>query len=196
MSEGRNEDGTFKEGNQAWKARSKHGRDAVFTEPLKMLETAEEYFKWCEENPFYKAEAKTVSSGNGNGSSVKIIEVPVKRPHTMRGLCLFIGVGYDYFINFKIRMKALNGEIAADFLKVIEIIETAIYENKFTGAVAGFFKENIIARDLGLKEKTDVTTGGDKITPAIDLTKFTIEDLKRLTKDPGDQTSDSEGGQG
>ena len=37
-------------------------------------------------------------------------------------------------------------------------IEKTIYKQKFDGATAGSFNANIIARDLGLKDKTDITS--------------------------------------
>ncbi len=49
------------------------------------------------------------------------------------------------------------------FLEVIARIENIMYAQKFEGAAVGAFNGNIIARDLGLKEQTDVTTGGNEI---------------------------------
>jgi hypothetical protein len=42
------------------------------------------------------------------------------------------------------------------FSQVITKIEKVIYNQKFTGAAAGFLNPNIIARDLGLAEKKEV----------------------------------------
>jgi hypothetical protein len=42
----------------------------------------------------------------------------------------------------------------------IHKIEDIIYDQKFTGAVIGIFKENIIARDLGLTDKKEIEHKG------------------------------------
>jgi len=45
-----------------------------------------------------------------------------------------------------------------DFMLIIRRIEKVIYSQKFEGAGADLLNANIIARDLGLKDKTDVTS--------------------------------------
>ena len=44
-----------------------------------------------------------------------------------------------------------------DFSSVITRIEQTIYAQKFEGAAVGSFNANIIARDLGLKDKSELT---------------------------------------
>lgn len=46
----------------------------------------------------------------------------------------------------------------SEYADIIHAINQEIYEDKFTGSVAGVFNPNIIARDLGLKEQTEATT--------------------------------------
>lgn len=43
-----------------------------------------------------------------------------------------------------------------DFVGVIRAINNIMFANKFEGAAVGAFKENIIARELGLSDKKDV----------------------------------------
>ena len=92
--------------------------------------------------------------------SGQIIEVPIKRPYTLHGLCIFMGVNTKYFNDLK---DSLRERPDINYSEVITRIEEIIYCNKFEGAVAGFFNANIIARDLGLTDKKDLTTAGDKI---------------------------------
>lgn len=150
-------------GNQFWKLRSKHGRDKLFESPEAMWEAACEYFEWCEENPFKESKAMVVSNGQNSGSSIEIAELPLKRPFTLMGLCLYMDCSSAYFRNFKNQERAKQ----EDFSSVIEKIEETIYNQKFEGAAAGFFNANIIARDLGLRDNTDVTTGGNSMSPLI-----------------------------
>jgi len=42
-------------GNEFWKARSKHGRDKIFTTPEILWEAACEYFEWVADNPLQKS---------------------------------------------------------------------------------------------------------------------------------------------
>jgi hypothetical protein len=44
-----------------------------------------------------------------------------------------------------------------DFSQIIARIENVIYSQKFTAAAAGLLNANIIARELGLADKQDVT---------------------------------------
>ncbi len=150
------------QGNQFWKIRSKHGRDKLFDSASLLWDTACEYFEWCDSNPFMKTEAKVTSNGGDGGSSVELIEIPVKRPYTMGGLCLYLGCNEAYFRNFK---HQDTGKLE-DFSQVIDQIQKTVYDQKFTGAASGFFNANIIARDLGLadKKEIDATVDVKKIT--------------------------------
>ncbi len=46
----------------------------------------------------------------------------------------------------------------SEYVYIIHAIGQEIYEDKITGATAGVFNANIIARDLGLKEQSEVKT--------------------------------------
>lgn len=139
-------------GNRFWEQRSKHGRDKLFATPQLLWEAACEYFSWCENNPFYETKAMSVSQGMNSGSSIELIEIPIKRPFTLHGICLYFGCSTDYFRAFKSQER----EGKEDFITVISEIEQTIYDNKFSGAASGFFNANIIARDLGLADKSEL----------------------------------------
>lgn len=148
------------QGNNFWEIRSKHGRDILFKTPVLLWEAACEYFKWCVDNPIMKAENKVVSVGGNMGSEVELHEEPLKRPFTLDGLCLYLGCGSSYFRNFK-NSKAYESN--KDFSTVIEAIEKVVFNQQFEGAAVGQFNANIIARALGLVDKQDVTSAGEKI---------------------------------
>ena len=139
-------------GNQFWKLRSKHGRDKLFATHDLMCEAACDYFQWVVDNPEHETKPIVTSNGKGEGSSVELIEIPVKQPFTLHGLCLYIDCSTSYFRTFRSTIKPED----KDFLTVIEKIEETIYNQKFSGAASGFFNSNIIARDLGLKDQSDV----------------------------------------
>ena len=134
--------------NQFWKLRSKHGRDKIFATPEIMLEAAHEYFQWCDENPLYEIDFR--------GSKIQEVKLPKMRAYTMEGLTCFLDVNTVYFNHFESAQKEKGDELAKDFSKVITHIREIIYRQKFEGAAAGFLNPNIIARDLGLVDKSNV----------------------------------------
>ena len=138
------------EGNQFWKLRSKHGRDKLFASPELLWDAACEYFEWCSDNPWVKE--KTVVSEKGIISE----STPIERPFSRSGLFLYIGCSENWLSEFK---KAAS----LDFLGVIEQIEKVIDTQQFEGATVGTFNSNIIARTLGLKDRSDITSDNEKI---------------------------------
>lgn len=134
-------------GNEFWKMRSSHGRDMIFASPSILWEAACEYFEWANENPWIRVDFK--------GKDADRVLIPVERPLTMMGLCVFLDVNTGYFRDFKKNLK----EDDEDFSMVITRIEEIIYTQKFEGAAVGAFNANIISRDLGLADKvqTEVT---------------------------------------
>jgi hypothetical protein len=150
-------------GNRFWELRSKHGRDKLFETPEMLWKSACEYFEWCEDNPLIESKPMSVSIGNNQGSSIEMAEVPKMRAFTWDGLELFIDV-------YSLRDYKTNPEYK-DFSQVIGKIEKIIYNQKFTGAAAGFLNPNIIARDLGLADKVDQK---NEISGALQFTGFQI----------------------
>jgi len=132
-------------GNQFWKLRSKHGRDKLFASAELLLESACEYFEWCDENPWVAL--KTSSSEKGTFTEEK----PTQRPYSKKGWYVYIGCSDAWLKEFK-------KTASEDFLLVINEIENIIDTNQWEGASVGAFNANIIARTLGLKERTDTTT--------------------------------------
>ena len=132
-------------GNRFWELRSKHGRDKIFSSPDVMWEAACEYFQWCEDNPLVEIDYR--------GKDATEVRLPKMRAFTLQGLCIFLECDTTYFRQFKIQDR-INKD---DFIPIITRIEEIIYNQKFTGAAAGFLNPNIIARDLGLSDKTETT---------------------------------------
>ncbi len=136
-------------GNQFWLVRSKHGRDKLFTTPELLWEAACEYFQWCEKNPIQD----TRSFGQRK----------VQRPFTIQGLTAYLNCNSVYFYQFEKSLKEKTDQMSKDFSQILTDIRDTIYRQKFENAAIGVYKENIIARDLGLTDKADVTTDGEKI---------------------------------
>lgn len=128
-------------GNQYWMNRTKHGRDKIFSSPEVLWEAACEYFQWCIDNPLIEVDFK--------GKDAERVEIPKLRAFTWEGLELFLDI--DSLREYK------TNEAYKDFSPIITRISKIIYSNKFEGAAAGLFNPNIIARDLGLADKKDLT---------------------------------------
>ena len=139
-------------GNQFWKLRSKHGRDKLFATPELLWEAACEYFEWCERHPLYKSEAFAYQG------IIKLKKVPVLRAMTLSQLCFYLNADESYFRVFKSQLH----ECDKDFFTVIANIENTIYNQKFQGGSANLLNANIIARDLGLADKSELTGAGGR----------------------------------
>lgn len=135
-------------GNKFWELRAKHGLDKLFKSPELLWKSATEYFEWCESNPLMSVEYV--------GKDAVRVEVPKMRPFTLYGLCSYLGCNTQYFKTFK-NAKRVDRE---DFDTVITRIEETIYNQKYTGAAAGFLKEGIVIRDLGLADKKEIEVPG------------------------------------
>ena len=152
--------------SQLWEiGASRIGQPPCFNTPQEMLERALEYFKWCEEHPLdeHKIFAQQGEVIDG--------EVKHKRPFTQAGLCIFLGISEDTYRNYKLKPK---------FFEVTNEIDKIMYEQKFAGASAGLFNANIIARDLGLKDKSEIdhqSTDGS-MSPK-DTSQTVLEILKK-----------------
>ena len=143
----------FQKGNRFWEQRSKNGREMLFSSPTLLWEACTEYFEWCESNPL---PCEEVSAG-------RIVETKKLRPFTIQGLCLYLDCNTQYINQLERTLADKTDEVSADFSIIIKRVREIIYNQKFTGAASGFFNANIIARDLGLTDKQDVTTAGNEI---------------------------------
>lgn len=136
------------EGNEYWRLRSKHGKDKQYPTPEGLSQACDEYFVWCQQNPL-KEQVVFHSQGKITHSTLNKM-----RAFTLHGLCNFLDLSVEGWKLYKNRK---------DYVGVTTRAEQIIYTQKFEGAAAGFLNANIIARDLGLTDKQDLTSGGEKI---------------------------------
>jgi len=76
------------------------------------------------------------------------VEKENETAYTISGLCLYLDASREWWYKFK-------QSAPEDFLHILSRIDNIIYTQKFEGAAVGAFNANLIARDLGLTEKTD-----------------------------------------
>lgn len=147
---GKKPNGQFAPGNEWWKKRATHGVDKIFTTPEAMKEAAFEYFQHAMSTPVF------------DGKS---------RPFSMEALCVFLGVNEAYFRQFEARIRENTVKDGSDFATVIANIKGIVNVEQYEGAVTGKYKENIIARKLGLHDTQNIQHSGaiDMPMPSINV---------------------------
>ena len=158
--------GQFTTGNRWWEARSSHGRNPKFETSDALEDACLQYFEWNEENPLFKDQLVTFQ---GSATHEPVAQM---RAMTIGALCMFIGVQHQTWIEWRVSRP--------DFSQVITWAESVIYRQKFEGASADLLNANIIARDLGLADKKDLSSSDGSMTPkpGIDLSKAPAELLE------------------
>jgi len=124
-------------------ARSSHGANPKFANPDDLWNACVEYFEWVDANPLYEDKLVTFQ-GTATHESVSRM-----RAMTLGGLCLFLNITMTAWHDWRVRRKDLSS--------IITQVEQIIRDQKFTGAAADLLNPNIIARDLGLADKSEVT---------------------------------------
>lgn len=127
-------------GNRFWEARSRHGRNPKFNAPDQLWEACTDYFVWVEENPLWEDKLVTFQ---GLASHEPVAKM---RAMTIMGLCTFLDIDQSTWREYG-KKEGFSG--------VVTRTEQIIRDQKFSGAAADLLNANIIARDLGLAEKSE-----------------------------------------
>lgn len=140
--------GDFKPGNQYWRLVKKPGRERKYPTPAGLEKKCIEYFEWVVANPLIEARA-----AQHNGIFVHG-ELKKPRAMTLKGLCLFIGLTDKTWTSYRDR---------EGFGPLCRWVDDIIWTQKFEGAAADLFNVQIIARELGLADRQDITSNGESI---------------------------------
>lgn len=143
MSDRDEGNGRFLPGNGFWKARSSHGAKPKFENAEDLWAACCEYFEWVEANPLYEDKLVTFQGAATHEPVAKM------RAMTISGLCIFIDVTFETWTEWR--------KSRSDLSDVIARVEAIIYQQKFSGAAADLLNANIIARDLGLSDKSELS---------------------------------------
>lgn len=164
----RNRNNPFVPGNQLWKRRQSTGYAPKFDTPEEMIEACCEYFEWAENNPLFEAKPFAYEG------VVTVEPIAKARVFTLTALCAYIGITLPTWGNWR--------RDRPEFKEAIAWVESIIYSNKFEGASAGLYNSNIIARDLGLADKTDLMSSDGTMTPkpALDTSKLSTDALAEI----------------
>jgi len=161
----------YPKGNQFWKARSRHGRKKAYETPELLAEACEDYFQWIVDNPLMEPRAFPYEG------DVSIEYIPKMRAMTLRGLCVFLGLTIETWHQYRKH---------PDYSEVCKEVDYLIYEQKLTGAAAGFLNASIIAREIGLKDQSEIdhkSTDGTMTPNNPTLSKEEAADLLALLAD-------------
>lgn len=146
-------------GNTYWKLAKDWGigADRKYT-PDDLWTKALEYFRWVESHPL--KEEKVFGTGLR-------MQVSKLRAMSIVGFCIFANID----------RKTLSAYEADEaYLHITTRIRDIIYTQKFEGACADLLNSNIIARELGLTDRQDITSNGDSIASS----SLNDESLDRL----------------
>jgi hypothetical protein len=121
--------------------------------PEKLLELFKEYVKHESENPMHRIEYV--------GKEGKQVKTPLETPVTFDGFEVYLfqkGIIND----LGDYSKNKDGRYS-DYAPIIAYIRKHCYIHNFKGAAVKLFDPNLIARKLGIKDSSDVTTNGESI---------------------------------
>lgn len=131
----------FKPGNKFWEARATNGRDLIFQTPELLWEACVEYFNWVHDNPLMEAKPFSYQGESWVESVSKM------RAMSKAGLCIFLDIDETTWDLYRKR---------DDFIGVTTKVESIIRTQKLEGAAADLLNPNIIARDLRLKDTSEI----------------------------------------
>lgn len=153
----RDEAGRFLPGNRLWEARSTAGPKPKFDNPDSLWSACVEYFEWCHNNPLLADNLVTFQGTTKHEPIAKM------RAMTIVGLCIFLDIDAKSWRGWRSPDSSM---FRSDLLPIITRVEQIIYEQKFTGAAADMLNPNIIARDLGLADKKELSgPDGEALVP-------------------------------
>ncbi|MCK4500623.1 hypothetical protein KAU11_08995 [Candidatus Babeliales bacterium] len=106
----------------------------------------EVYKKWRKDNPFKKMDFK--------GKDADKVTYELERPLTWVGFSVWLYKNKT--VSNIDEYKANKDNVYKDYSSILRVIGEEIYQHQYDGATVGIFQQNIIARKLGLTEKSEV----------------------------------------
>ena len=133
------------------------GRPKAFESPEKLWEVACQYFKTCDENPWFKTDFR--------GKDTERVEIPTQTPYLWSGLDAYC-FQEGYCVSLKdYRTGSRNPEyrdgMYKDFAEVITRIDNIMSTQKLEGALVGAYNSNLTAR---LEELVDRSETKSEVT--------------------------------
>lgn len=167
---------TFPKGNQLWKIRTTMGRKKLFADGNVLWEEAQQYFAWCDANPWMRPE---LVKHKGDAEQY---DVPLGRPYTMDGLCVYLNVSQAYFRGAEkgLREKTELSKADEELLDTIERIRQVVRTQNFEGAILNVYNANFTARMHGIADNVNANNTGDAVLRITVRDPQTAENLNKL----------------
>lgn len=132
-------------GNDYWRNRIRTGAPRLFETPEDLAKAFNDYFEYVENNPLYEAQLVKTKVGMGE-EEVGVYKRPLPRAMTIQGFCAFTGIYSAALFEYEKR---------EGFSNIVAQAREVMFGQKIEGAAAGTFNPSIIARELGLAEKSE-----------------------------------------
>jgi len=132
-------------GNDYYRLRINVGAPRIFGNPEEFAEAINGYFEFVESNPLKEGQLMKAKVSRDE-EQVKVYKLSKMRAMTIQGLCNYLGINVDTFYEY---------EKKAGFTEVATHARQIMFAQKFEGAAAGLLNSSIIARELGLVDKTE-----------------------------------------
>jgi hypothetical protein len=177
----RNAKGQFLPGNRFWAARSSAGPAPLFASSEDLWGACVEYFEWAAANPLYEDSLVTFQGSARHEPMARM------QAMTIRGLCLFLDI--------EDRTWELWRKDRPDLAQALRRAEAVIYHQKFSGAAAGLLNPSIVARELALVDRTDLTATIETVdaSPREEFTRRIAGIAARLGTAEGDSQPNGRG---
>lgn len=112
-----------------------------------------------------------------NRGAYKRVDVPKMRAMTFQSLCMHLGISFNVYCQYRKRKE---------FAETCQAIDDIMYDQKFTGAAAGLLNPVIIARDLGLKDKSELTGKDGGPVETVSLNKEEYIEIRKAMMESDD----------
>ena len=143
MSKKRNDKGQFTFGNE------EGGRFRMWETEEDLQKDVDDYFKWCDENPIGKQEVSMKTA----------VTIEIKRPYTVEGLALHLGVTRQTLWNYQKNPKYSR------FFDILTQAKEKIVRSHIEGGMAGVYNpvltKFLLTNNAQYREKVETATDGE-----------------------------------
>jgi len=166
----------FDTGTPIWSALTVGSKSRKFETADDLRKACVEYFEWADKHNILD----TLIFSNGTK------QMNHERAYTKAGLLLHIGISLRSVIYWN---DPNHRRYRPDLVEVMEAVDLIIHEQQFTRAAVGVFNGNLVARYLGLADKTETEVTEVKT----EQTVVPIQDEPAVYVHPDDPTGGNSG---
>lgn len=136
-------------------------------DPSQLIELAKGYFNWATDNPLIETKAFAHQGTAWNHEMDRV------RAFTIKGFMIYSGLTNKEIKEFR---------LDPNYVEAMEWIDNVIYQQKFEYAAVDMLNSSIIARDIGLADKREVSgrDGGPIRIQSIADQEALIDEARRL----------------